>query len=97
MDSIFWLAATAAFGAVEAATTALVSVWFAVGSAAALIVRLFTDSLGAQFGYPAFSRGKKCSPGPRCRRAHRHPGPCRNVCRFRPVLKAGCSKKKGES
>ncbi|MGN0651775.1 MAG: NfeD family protein [Gemmiger sp.] len=49
MDSIFWLAATAAFGAVEAATTALVSVWFAVGSAAALIVSLFTDSLGAQF------------------------------------------------
>ena len=49
MDSIFWLIATAAFGAVEAATTALVSVWFAVGAAAALLVSLFTNSLAMQF------------------------------------------------
>ena len=34
-DTILWLAAIIAFIAVEAATTALVSVWFAVGAAAA--------------------------------------------------------------
>ena len=33
-DTILWLAAIIAFIAVEAATTALVSVWFAVGAAA---------------------------------------------------------------
>lgn len=48
MDSIFWLIATAAFGAVEAATTALVSVWFAIGAAAAMLTSFFTPSLGIQ-------------------------------------------------
>ena len=44
-DTILWLAAIIAFIAVEAATTALVSVWFAVGAAAAMVVSLFTVSL----------------------------------------------------
>ena len=48
-DTILWLAAIVAFIAVEAATTALVSVWFAVGAAAALLVSLFTNSLAVQF------------------------------------------------
>ena len=34
-DTVLWLVAFAAFIAVEAATTAVVSVWFAVGAAAA--------------------------------------------------------------
>ncbi len=37
-ESIFWLIAVAAFVAAEAVTTALVSVWFAVGAAAALLL-----------------------------------------------------------
>lgn len=47
-DLIFWLAAFAVFAVVEAATTALVSLWFAVGSLAALVVSLFGGSLGVQ-------------------------------------------------
>ena len=47
-DTILWLAAIVAFIAVEAATTALVSVWFAVGAAAAMVVSLFTVSFGWQ-------------------------------------------------
>jgi len=37
-DTILWLVAIVAFIMVEAATTALVSVWFAVGAAAAMLV-----------------------------------------------------------
>lgn len=48
LDTILWLVAAAAFIAVEAATTALVSVWFAVGAAAALFVSFFTASVGVQ-------------------------------------------------
>ena len=47
-DTILWLAAIVAFIAAEAATTALVSVWFAVGAAAAMVVSLFTVSFGWQ-------------------------------------------------
>lgn len=47
-DTILWLAAIVAFIAVEAATTALVSVWFAVGAAAAMLTSFFTPSLGIQ-------------------------------------------------
>lgn len=42
---IFWIAATVAFVALEAATVGLVSIWFAVGSACALIAA----ALNAQF------------------------------------------------
>lgn len=49
LDSILWLAAVAAFIAVEAATTALISVWFAAGAGAALLVSFFTDNVGIQF------------------------------------------------
>ena len=47
-DTILWLAAIVAFIAVEAATTALVSVWFAIGAAAAMLTSFFTPSLGIQ-------------------------------------------------
>lgn len=49
MDSILWLIAVIVFVAAEAATTALISIWFAVGAAVALIVSLFTASLPLQF------------------------------------------------
>ena len=49
MDTIFWLAAVAVFLLVEAATAALVSVWFAVGAAAALVLSFFTASAVIQF------------------------------------------------
>lgn len=48
-DTILWVAAVVLFVIAEAVTTALVSIWFAVGAAAALMVSLFTSSLGAQF------------------------------------------------
>ncbi len=47
-DSVFWLIAVGVFVAVEAATTALVSVWFAVGAAAALLVSLTPLGVGWQ-------------------------------------------------
>ena len=47
-DTILWLVAIVAFVAVETATTALVSVWFAIGAAAAMFASFFTSSLGIQ-------------------------------------------------
>lgn len=47
-DTILWLVAIVAFIMVEAATTALVSVWFAVGAAAAMLVSFFDVSFGWQ-------------------------------------------------
>lgn len=46
--TVFWLIAVIAFVVLEAVTTALVSVWFAVGGVAALAVSFFTDSLPVQ-------------------------------------------------
>ena len=45
-DTILWLVAIVAFIMVEAATTALVSVWFAVGAAAAMLVSFFNVGFG---------------------------------------------------
>ena len=47
-DTILWLVAIVAFIAVDADTTALVSVWFAIGAAAAMFASFFTSSLGIQ-------------------------------------------------
>ena len=47
-DTILWLVAIVAFIMVEAATTALVSVWFAVGAAAAMLVSFFNVGFGWQ-------------------------------------------------
>ena len=41
IDMIFWLAALVLFLIIEAATAGLVSVWFAAGALAALVVSLF--------------------------------------------------------
>lgn len=48
-DTIVWLAVLVVFIVVEAATTALVSVWFAAGALAALAVSCLTDAWGIQF------------------------------------------------
>lgn len=48
-DTIFWLVAIVVFVAAEAATTALISIWFAAGAAAAMVVSLFTTAMGVQF------------------------------------------------
>ena len=46
MTFLFWAAAIVVFALAEAATTALVSIWFAVGAAAAMVASIFTASLG---------------------------------------------------
>ena len=47
-DTLFWLVAVIVFVILEASTTALVSIWFAVGAAAALIASFFTQSLSVE-------------------------------------------------
>ena len=44
MDTWIWLILCIVFIVAEAATTALISVWFAVGAAAALVASIFTNS-----------------------------------------------------
>ena len=48
MTFLLWAAAIVVFAIAEAATTALVSIWFAVGAAAAMVASIFTASLGVQ-------------------------------------------------
>lgn len=48
MTFLFWAAAIVVFAIAEATTTALVSIWFAVGAAAAMVASIFTTSLGVQ-------------------------------------------------
>ena len=47
-EAIFWLVAMVVFILVEASTVALVSVWFAAGSLAAIVVALLGGGLGLQ-------------------------------------------------
>lgn len=47
-DTLFWLVAVIVFVVLEASTTALVSIWFAVGAAAALVASFFTQSLSVE-------------------------------------------------
>ncbi len=48
LQAVGWLAATVLLLFLEASTCALVSVWFAIGGAAALVSCLFTDSFKVQ-------------------------------------------------
>lgn len=48
MVSFFWLAAVVGFLILEAVTFSMTSLWFAVGSAAALLTCLFTQSFQVQ-------------------------------------------------
>lgn len=45
----FWLGAIVFFGVVEGVTAGLVSIWFVLGAAAALIAALLNAALAAQF------------------------------------------------
>ena len=47
-EAVFWLIAMVVFIVVEASTVTLVSIWFAAGSIAALVVALTGGSLGFQ-------------------------------------------------
>lgn len=47
--SLVWLVLLIVFAVVEGMTVALVSVWFAIGAAAALLVSVFTSSWLVQF------------------------------------------------
>lgn len=49
IPSICWLIALAVLAAVEAATVALVSLWFALGALAALITSFFVHNVWIQF------------------------------------------------
>ena len=44
MTFLFWAAAIVVFAIAEAATTALVSIWFAVGAAAAMVASVTADT-----------------------------------------------------
>lgn len=46
--SIFWLVLAVVMGIIEAVTTQLVSIWFAVGALAGCITSLFTDNIWIQ-------------------------------------------------
>ncbi|MBC5735776.1 NfeD family protein [Lawsonibacter faecis] len=48
LPSICWAAALIVFAVVEGVTVGLVSIWFAIGSLAALITSVFTDNLLVQ-------------------------------------------------
>lgn len=48
MNAVIWLALMVVFLAAEAATVSLVSLWFAAGSLAAMVVSLIGGSLAAQ-------------------------------------------------
>ena len=48
MDTWVWLILAVVFLITEAATTALISIWFAVGALAGLVASIFTDSLPVQ-------------------------------------------------
>ncbi|MEG1407905.1 MAG: NfeD family protein, partial [Ruthenibacterium sp.] len=48
LDSLVWILLVIGFIVLEAATVALVSIWFVIGAAAALIATIFTDSIAIQ-------------------------------------------------
>lgn len=50
IDSIVWAVATIIFVVVEAITVALVTIWFAVGALATIILSFFTDNWILQIG-----------------------------------------------
>ena len=79
VDPIFWLLAAIGFVVLEAMTLNLVSIWFAVGSAAALLSCLVTGSFRVQAvvfvavstaAQAAHGNERRPRPWPRGRRAH---------------------------
>ena len=60
--AVFWLVMIVVFLLVEAATVALVSTWFALGSLAAMLVRPRASCLACA-GPCRSQRASRCSPG----------------------------------
>ncbi len=48
--AVFWIILAIALGIIESLTVNLVTIWFAVGAAAAFVTAIFTDSLLIQIG-----------------------------------------------
>ena len=67
ISPILWLAAAVGFLALEASTFNMTSIWFAIGSAAALLCCVFTGCfhahLSAVFLYAAHDHGGSCKGG----------------------------------
>ena len=76
VDPIFWLLATIGFVVLEAMTLNLVSIWFAVGSAAALLSCLVTGSFRVQaVVFIAVSAVCLLAFKPLAKRLHKQPTP----------------------
>ena len=74
IDPIFWLLAAVGFLALEGMTFSMVSVWFAAGSAAALLCCLFTHSFRVQaVVFVAVSTLCLLALKPLCARLHKPP------------------------
>ena len=74
VDPIFWLLAAIGFVVLEAMTLNLVSIWFAVGSAAALLSCLVTGSFRVQaVVFVAVSTLCLLALKPLCARLHKPP------------------------
>ena len=76
IDPIFWLLAAVGFLALEGMTFSMVSVWFAAGSAAALLCCLFTHSFRVQaVVFIAVSAVCLLAFKPLAKRLHKQPPP----------------------
>ena len=76
IDPIFWLLAAVGFLALEGMTFSMVSVWFAAGSAAALLCCLFTHSFRVQaVVFIAVSAICLLAFKPLAKRLHKQPTP----------------------
>ena len=76
IDPIFWLLAAVGFLALEGMTFSMVSVWFAAGSAAALLCCLFTHSFRVQaVVFIAVSAVCLLAFKPLAKRLHKQPTP----------------------
>ena len=76
IDPIFWLLAAVGFLALEGMTFSMVSVWFAAGSAAALLCCRFTHPLRVQaVGLTAASAVYPPASKPLATRLHKQPTP----------------------
>ena len=90
IDPIFWLIAAIGFLVLEGMTFSMVSVWFAAGSAAALLCCLFTHSFRVQaVVFIAVSAVCLLAFKPLAKRLHKQPTPTnrdRPHCPEAPVL-----------
>ena len=84
IDPIFWLLAAVGFLALEGMTFSMVSVWFAAGSAAALLCCLFTHSFRVQaVVFIAVSAVCLLAFKPLAKRLHKQPTPTNGAAGWR--------------